>query len=389
MHYGLQAEADQWEDHCAAFCERHQIPLTTIRVDAAPAAGESPEAAARHARYRAFESVVGPEDQLLTAHHQQDQAETFLLRALRGAGPRGLASMPAMRLVGTGRLLRPLLDIPKEMITEYAKLYQLNWVEDPSNQILDADRNFLRMEVIPLLQQRWPALSATLSRSSQHCAEADQLQRQWGEEALAGVEVGEPLPLIDGEQSLPLKLRVRSWLDLNRVDPPDTAQMEQIMQTLIAARVDATPLVVWQAQSGAEHRLRRFRNQLYLERPWGQHRFEQVEWDWQRPLPLTEYFQLQARVVLGEGLAIRMLSDAHLTVGWRVGGERCRPSAGASRRTLKNLLRESAVPPWERQQIPLIYHREALVQVVGVAVCDHYQAADGEQGLVIETMPTE
>ena len=384
IHHGLQAEADQWAAHCQQFCDQLNIPLTILQVDAQPEPGESPEAAARHARYRAFESLLQPGDQLLTAHHQQDQAETFLLRALRGSGPRGLAAIRPFRPLGAGQLLRPLLAISQQALLNYAEAEQLSWVEDPSNQWLDADRNFLRQQILPLLNQRWPAAAVTLSRSSAHCAEADQLQQQWGREALESLVEGEPLPLLEGEPAQQLKLRIRSWLDLNQIDQPDTVHMTRILDEVVHAREDATPLVSWRGLDGELVQVRRFQGTLYLQQSWGEFLFETAEWDLQQPLALTENRKLVAAPVQGAGLSAASLKDRSVTIRWRSGGERCCVAGGKQRRTLKNLLREAGIPPWEREQIPLLYIGDELAAVVGYFICVPFAAVEREEGIQVE-----
>lgn len=387
IHHGLQAEADGWVTHCQQLCKELHLPLTTLQVDATPAAGESPEAVAREARYRAFESVLTVEDQLFTAHHQEDQAETFLLRALRGSGPRGLAAMREARPLGESRLLRPLLKFSQQALIDYAESQQLSWIEDPSNRELDADRNFLRLQILPLLRSRWPAVAATLSRSASHCAESDTLLQQWGSEQLASLSLGEPLPLIEGEARAVSKVRIRSWLELNQIDSPDTIHMERILNEVIPAREDAMPLVEWRAVDGKRNRLRRFQQALYIEAVWGQRCFEaQQTWDWNQLLRLSDNRVLQASQAESEGLSMAVLQRKKVTVRWRSGGERCQPSDSTQRRTLKNILRERAVPPWEREQIPLIFVEDQLAQVVGHFICQGFVTKQGEQGLKVETI---
>ncbi len=384
IHHGLQQEADQWAEHCQRFCDQHQINLTVLHVNATPTSGESPEAAARAARYCAFETLLKPGDQLLTAHHQLDQAETFLLRALRGSGPRGLAAMRPARSLGEAQLLRPLLEVSQQALLDYAEKEELSWVEDRSNQWVDADRNFLRQQIFPLLGQRWPAAETTLSRSSTHCGEADQLQQQWGQQALGNLVAGEPLPLVDGESPQQLKMRIRSWLDLNGKDQPDTVHMARILDEGVGAREDATPLVSWQGLDGELVRVRRFRQALYLQTDWGESLFKSAQWDLKQSLPLTAGRQLQAVPVQGAGISIASLQGQPVTIRWRSGGERCRVVGGKQRRTLKNLLREAAIPPWEREQIPLLYVGDELATVVGHFVCEPFGAAEGEEGVQIE-----
>ncbi|MGB5260270.1 MAG: tRNA lysidine(34) synthetase TilS, partial [Gammaproteobacteria bacterium] len=172
VHHGLQADADAWANHCRRVCAGYDIPLSVLHADARPVQGESPEAAARHARYTALADWLAPDHCLLTAQHQDDQAETLLLQLLRGAGVHGLASMPVCTAFGEGTHFRPLLLLRRAALHDYALAAGLEWIEDPSNAETGIDRNFLRHAVMPLLQSRWPALSGNLSRSAAHAAEA-------------------------------------------------------------------------------------------------------------------------------------------------------------------------------------------------------------------------
>jgi tRNA(Ile)-lysidine synthase len=166
--------------------------LTLKRLALTPASGESLEAVARDARYAAFRALLGPGEVLATAQHRDDQAETLLLALLRGAGVHGLAAMPSQATLGAGLLLRPLLDLPRAAIADYAREHRLRWVEDPSNADPAHDRNRLRALVIPKLRRRWPALDRTLARSASHCAEAAELLDGFADELLAGLAADAP-----------------------------------------------------------------------------------------------------------------------------------------------------------------------------------------------------
>lgn len=173
VHHGLQPAADAWPEYCAQFCARLDIPLEVVRVQVAP--GASLEQAARRVRYAAFAERLGSGEVLLGAQHRDDQAETLLLRLLRGAGVRGLAAMPASRPLGQGSLVRPLIDCSRAELQAYAQSHGLAWVEDPSNADERFSRNFLRRQVMPLLAERWPQMTASLARSASHLSEAQQL----------------------------------------------------------------------------------------------------------------------------------------------------------------------------------------------------------------------
>jgi len=175
VHHGLQAEAESWAKHCGKTAEDLGVEFLMLRVNAKAAPGESPEEAARNARYAVLKSLIKADDALLLAQHREDQLETVLLQLFRGSGLRGLSGMPERMAFGAGVMLRPLLNTPKQTIGDYARARQLSWIEDPSNQSNDYDRNFLRNAVVPLLKQRWPAIDKTVARSAKHCADAQVL----------------------------------------------------------------------------------------------------------------------------------------------------------------------------------------------------------------------
>ncbi len=400
VNHGLQPDAVRWESHCRQFCQERKVPLQLLSVNAAAATGESPEESAREARYRALNGQMGEGDQLLTAHHQEDQAETFLLQALRGAGPRGLSAMGAVKVLGQGELLRPLLPYSQHSLREYATREGLSWVEDPTNQELSADRNYIRHRILPQLRARWPAAPSTLSRSARHCAEASTLIDGWGSELMGDTPPGTPLQLLDGEPEVETKVRIRHWLEINGVGVPDEVHLARILREVIGGREDAEPLVHWRDRKGERVEVRRFQCALHLVLG---ERAEMpspavVEWDLQGVLqwPLSGV-GLQAAPVVGGGVRRGLLQGGWITVRSRVGGERCRPPGSRQRRTLKNILRERGVPPWERDRIPLLFVGEELVQVVGHFVCAPFAVGEGdgvdgggkgeETGLLVESIP--
>lgn len=405
VNHGLQSESGEWAEHCRKFCEHLNVPLHVFLVDATPKTGESPEESARKERYRAFARQMQNGDQLFTAHHQEDQAETFLLQALRGAGPRGLAAMGMTTPFDAGQLMRPLLHFSQQSLQEYALREELEWIEDPTNQQQSADRNFIRHEILPRLKIRWPAAALTLSRSSDHCAEASQLVERWAEEQLTDLAVGDPMPLLESEPVENSKARIRYWLEMNGAGLPDAIHLHRIIREVINSREDAVSVVRWKNRNGREVKVRRFQGLLYmetgksLEADGGNGKVLNffMEWDLQQPLYIPETgIRLVARTVSGVGIRKDLLQGKKVTVRSRVGGERCHSGGSRQRRTLKNLLRERGIPPWERGRIPLIFVGDNLAQVVGHFICDPYSAdkrSDGKKsgngdgvGLLIESM---
>jgi tRNA(Ile)-lysidine synthase len=192
VHHGLHPEADAWARHCEDMCAQLGIVFDMVRVEVARDAGDGLEAAARHARHAAFAAALEEGEVLALAHHRDDQAETFLLRALRASGVEGLAAMRAWRPYAKGFLWRPLLAQPRAAVLAWAQAEQLRWIDDTSNADTDLDRNFLRHRVLPVLRERWPHAEATFARCAALAAEAADLLEDEDVAALASARTPDP-----------------------------------------------------------------------------------------------------------------------------------------------------------------------------------------------------
>lgn len=392
VNHGLNPAAGQWAAHVISICDALSIPCHLFNVDARPRRGESPEAAARNARYHHFSQLIEAGDVLLTAHHQEDQAETLLLQLLRGAGPHGLAAMPLVAPFSAGQLARPLLNTAQALINDYAQERSLCWIEDPSNQERGFERNYLRHDVVPLLKAHWPAFSKTVSRAAAHCAEAAGLLDELAAEdlqRLSGGAAERPLAArisLDGLRQLAPERRkniIRFWIRKCSLPTVSTKIMDQINASLITARDDAVPLVRW---PGGE--LRRYREDLYAMVPLEP--FDpslQFRWCWQEgalelPAAIGSVVAQTHLATSGDssskGLSRTQCEQQPLSVRFRQGGERCRLPGRTQHHQLKGLLQQAGVPPWQRDRIPLIYLGEQLAAVVGYFYCAPFQAKRGE-----------
>ncbi|HEY4528819.1 MAG TPA: tRNA lysidine(34) synthetase TilS, partial [Luteimonas sp.] len=170
VHHGLHADADAWAGHCGQACAALGVPLRVLRVAVPRDSGFGPEGAARSARQAAFADALDADEVLALAHHLDDQAETFLLRALRASGPDGLAAMRPWRRFGPGWMWRPLLQQPRARIEAWARAHGLAWIEDPANADPAHARSLLRHRVMPLLRSHWPGADAAFARSAAFCA---------------------------------------------------------------------------------------------------------------------------------------------------------------------------------------------------------------------------
>lgn len=378
IDHGLQAASIDWQTHCAKSCEQLGIPFQSIAVHAQPQKGEGPEAAARVARYAALAQLIKKQDCLLTAQHQDDQAETLLLQLFRGGGAAGLASMPVASRFSGGWHFRPLLTSTRSEIEQFAELHGLTWVNDPSNQEVQYDRNYLRQHVFPLLKQRWPGIGKTLSTAAQQQAENNDLLGQ-----LANIDLKEVMQP-DGALSV-MKLErlsedrqrnlLRFWVTQQQLPVPPRRILKQILQQMLTAKVDAQPRVCW---SGCE--IHRFKGDLYVFASVAHDSDRVIEWSPKQPLLLSNLNQqLRMKPVTSTGLAQQVLTQ-RLQVRFRRGGEMIQPVGRQGHHSLKKLFQELEVPPWLRSRIPLIYLDNELIAVAGYCVADSHQATTGEQG---------
>lgn len=383
VDHGLQSASAEWAARCRTWCENDAIEFVLHTVSARPQPGESPEAAAREARYRALRDWLPAQHCLVTAHHQDDQAETLLLQLLRGSGPKGLAAMPESGGFGAGWLCRPLLDIPREHLLAYAREAGLEWIEDPSNTDTGYDRNYLRHDILPRLRDRWPGASRVLSRGARHQADAaalldDLAVSDLGQ--LAGQEANAlSVTALLGFTPVRRRNLLRYWLHSLGLSLPTEAILEQIDTSVLKAGADAMPVVHW---PGAE--VRRYRDRLYAMRPLPAAPGQPMAWEGDSSGSNIPGGQLQVTRARGRGLSARVLDCGRLQIGFRQGGESIEPAGRGHRHSLKHLFQERGIPPWERDRAPLIQCDGKLIAVAGLWIAEGWQAGPEEIGLVLE-----
>lgn len=247
VHHGLSSRAGAWQQHCQQVSEAFELAFYTTRLAITCAPQESWEAKARAARYAYMASLMREGDVLVTAHHQEDQAETVLLQLLRGASPKGLSAMPMSAAFAQGLLARPLLTVSKQSIRAYAQEKHLDWIEDDSNQDPKYARNYLRHAVLPLLTARWPSMAATLSRSARLCAESSVLLDEYAALLLARCDQGGYLSILSLKTlSRPQqKIVLRYYLQQYAMPLPSEVKLETLIDNVLYAKPDRHPQVCW------------------------------------------------------------------------------------------------------------------------------------------------
>lgn len=372
IHHGLSSHADAWVAHCEALCAAWAIPFIAERVTLQDE-GLGIEAQARKARYAAFASVIQPGEALVTAQHLDDQCETFLLALKRGSGPAGLSAMPERAEFAGTTLLRPLLGETRASLEAWAREYQLNWIEDESNQDDSYDRNFLRLHVLPLLSERWPHFADATARSAMLCAEQEALLDELLSEELAQlISEDGSLAIAPLEAMSPVRRAalLRRWLATHRAAMPSRAMLSRIWDEVARSREDASPCVHLNGYD-----VRRYKGKLWWIKSTPS--FSDVVLNWASPeepliLPCDA-----GRVSLvpsghvrlpepGERISVRFKAGGMLHIVGRNGG-----------RKLKKIWQECNVPPWLRDTTPLLFYGETLIAAAGVFITEEGWAEEG------------
>lgn len=391
IDHGLHSDSAQWAEHCAQTAKALGVDFRCVEVEVTDIDAKGLEAAARDARYQAIAAQLSKDDVVFTAQHQNDQAETLLLQLLRGAGPKGLSAMADSALLGETRIQRPFLSFAQSDIKAYAERHQLRWIEDPSNGDNQFNRNYLRHQVWPVITQRWPSASATLSRSAQHCAEADSLLSELAELDLAvladsGLSDWSGLAVMPDELCLPVegllslsrarcRNLLRYFIAYHQWVLPAAVILQSIIDDVCLAAVDSVPMVSW---SGIE--VRRYQGKIYFSRPMPAHDASQ-SFVCHGPDELTLSDQCCITWLSVEKLGIsQALFDDGLRIGFRQGGERIQLQGHQHHKSLKQLCQEWAIPPWQRDRIPLLFHADELIAVVGYGLSEQCVLAPGQQG---------
>lgn len=393
VNHNMVAESAAWAEHCSVEAARLQVPFTQCQIPAGELTGGNLEQRARQSRYRLIASVMEPDDWLVTAHHRRDQAETLLLQLFRGAGVSGTAAMGAVSASQGIKLLRPLLNVDPDDLRAYARHHQLQWVEDPSNQLPAHDRNYLRHQVMPQLRQRWAGVDQVLARSARLHAQSSEMAEDLAIIDLAKVGIPARPALSEPSQRrlsvaglLELSLARRSnllrhWLKIYQHPVPTEAQLLALQQTLLYSRADRSPHFAWQ-----QSEVHRYRGELFVT-------WQQIDgdepgrpvWMLDEPLVFVELGrQLSAKLVV-DGMRLAWPAEQPLRVLFRRGGETIQ--LHGHRRKLKKLFQQWGVAPSDRQRLPLVYAGDELLAVPGYAVADSVQVTGDNTGWQLYWQP--
>ena len=382
VNHGISRNAMLWSRFCCNLCHTYGISIYVAYLQIEKQAGLSLEAVAREERYRIFNHMRA--DYVVLAQHLDDQAETLLLQLFRGAGIKGLSAMPIVRkqISNTApKILRPLLEVSRSRIEAYARQTKLNWINDESNDSTTFDRNFLRHDILPLLKKRYPNYSKTLSRTSRHLSEASVLLDELAVMDSENCLVSDKLQVASLRKLSFLRAKnlLRYTLLQQGITIPSTVKLENILTQLLSIRADNQLHI-----DVGEHEIRYYKGAVYiLPRKKLFHEPKEYLWRGETHLALQHLNgTLHFSQVSDQGISQQKIMNEPMMIRLRSGGERFMPACNRPRRSLKNLLQEAFIPPWERNAMPLLFCGEKLVWVPGIGIDCEFQVKSGELGIL-------
>jgi len=382
VHHGLSKHADQWVKFCEALCRKWSIALEVHHIQLPKKKSLGIEGEARRLRYEKL--LKSQTDLVVLAHHEDDQAETFLLQLIRGAGVKGLSSMA--HFDDTRRLWRPLLNASRIDIESYAKKHKLKWIEDESNQNIDFDRNFIRSKILPLLKNRFNHIIKVISRSATHLAEAqhllDDLARLDLKSLLKSNNYKHKLNVktLDKLSNARAKNVLRFWLEINAQLMPSKDLLDELLRQVLTAKKDATIKIYL----SKEFEIRRYQDEIYIVSKNQQtHKNYEIIWAGESEIILPNGQKLTFKKVKGRGIHLKFLGHQKLKIRNRQGGESFKPDSKRPTKKIKQLLQESDLPPWERENLPLIFVGDELAAVPNFGVDIKFQTKSKELGLEV------
>ena len=381
IDHGLSKNTLDWQVLCRNACMGMDIPFetTSINIEKIPDLGI--EGAARELRYQALTRLSNGMI-VATAHHENDQAETLLLQLIRGAGLKGLAGMPEFDHLKN--IWRPMLKVQRQDIESFALKNHIQYIEDESNEDIRFDRNFLRKDILPKLYKRFPHAAKTISRSANHIAEGLNLHQSIAEDDSL-LYFSENLKRLNLQMMQNLSQErvinlVRFWLDKNNQKMPSLKIMQEIYKQIKTIRKDAQ-IIINISQDTA---IRAYKNELWLVLIKEDQKDYEFYWRGENEIILPDLSRLLFKKSKGQGISMKKLGTNTIRIQNRKGGERFKPFHNQPTRTLKYLLQKSELPPWERNELPMIFIEDKLVAVPNYGIDYAFNAESYEDSLQIE-----
>ena len=382
VHHGLSKHADKWVRFCEKLCRDLSVPLDVHYVKLPQKKSLGIEGEARRLRYEKL--LQSKSDLIVLAHHEDDQAETFLLQLIRGAGVKGLSSMA--NFDDTRSLWRPLLNSSRIDIESYANQNKLKWIEDDSNQNTNFDRNFIRAKILPILKNRFDHIIKAISRSSTHLAEAqhllDDLAKIDLKKHLKSNKYKHILQVKSLNKLLPSRAKnlLRYWLEINDQLMPSKDLLNELLRQVLTAKKDSELKI----EISKEYEIRRYKDEIYLVRKSKNSKKNyEIFWNDESEILLPNGSILKFKKIKSGGISLAKLKNKKLIISNRQGGEFLKPNLNRPTRKIKQLLQESDLPPWERGALPFIFVGDELASVPNFGIDIKFQASFKEAGLEV------
>ncbi|MCF6288003.1 MAG: tRNA lysidine(34) synthetase TilS [Proteobacteria bacterium] len=341
INHGLQQNANVWQQHCQQTCDKLSIELIVEQAQLT----DTSENSSRQVRYGFFRKHLRQDEILLTAHHSQDQAETILLKLLRGTGIKGLGGIAAIRVFAQGYIARPLLDSSVDDLTQYLMQQKIQWIEDTSNQDNSYKRNFIRNQIIPQLHKEFPQVVDNMARSATNTTQSLQLLNHL-------IGFADPQLEIKQLKSLPQELQATllyHWLANKNLPTPDKPALAQLSKDFIAANQDKQP---------------HYRNKYYQLFRW-QDAIYCIENYEKVPTDISYKWHPKKEFILPNnfGKLICKQKDGELTIKFNQRGQKLTTHKHNMNKTVKQLFQENNIPLWHRHNTPFIYHNNNLISL--------------------------
>ena len=381
INHNIVGNSKVWAKTCKSICKNIGIDIEIISLEVTHN-GYGIEAAARDERYKKLKEILYENEYLLTAHHEEDQMETVFLRMARGTGLDGLQGINEKYSFGEGIIFRPMLEVSKTSVMDYAKEHQLKWVEDSSNQDTHFDRNFLRKKIIPQFRERWPSIASSVSRLSQLSAQNIKILNQIAEEDIGPIANMNELPLAKLlDKSFERANNMLRYIILaNGMSIPSMKTLQNGLKEILDPETDKS-VIAWK-----DYCIRKYKNHLYFLRSSDLEPNKinvRIPWEIGKAVNLGENIgTIEATFIHGDGLSIEKCENK-LTISYRQGGESIKPIGHRINKSLKNLFQENQILPWMRDKIPLIYYQDELVSVADLWFNQNYVASQNEAGFVV------
>ena len=388
VNHGLSPNSKSWIKHCEKFCTILGVNFISLTIDLENS--KTNENILRQARYEAFFSCLEKGDVLCTAHHQDDHIETILFRILRGTGIKGLAGIEKYSQIEGIDLIRPLISYSKKDLLDYGNKFNVNWIEDESNEDLSISRNFIRKKVIPNLKNdNWPEYKNSISYLSSKAKEANEILdeiafldlKRCASESLDRLSI---LKIKELSHARAMNV-LFTWLGINTHLGVSNKITDQVYKSIVLASENSNPVVTFgkRGESGS-FQIRRFNNFLrHLPLTETETLSNKKVWKWNTNNPLElPTGTLSMQLSLGKGISTQ-LTEPGISIKGRIGGERCKPEGRSKSQKLKKLFQEYRVPPWVRDRIPLVYVGDQLAAVSDLWVCEEFVAKKDERGIVL------